>query len=776
MATQQVRQWGVTPPISMTLPAPEEVAANDDLIAELKAQNNFELPSETERRKQSLQLMQRVTTEFVKVVSKRKGLSQAAVEASGGKICTYGSYRLGVYGPGSDIDTLVVAPKHVLIEDFFSDFPPILERMSPPGAIEKLTPVPDAFVPLIKLEFSGISFDLIFARLIIPSIPLNLDLKNNDYLRGLDDKEVRSLNGTRVTDQILELVPQQKTFRLALRAIKLWAQRRAIYANIVGFPGGVAWAMLVARVCQLYPQATGSVIVGKFFRIMNKWAWPQPVLLKPIEDGPLQMKVWNPKIYHGDRFHLMPIITPAYPSMCATHNISLSTKAVILRELQRGGDIVDKIFAKQLTWNDLFTIHTFFSQDYKYYLQITSSSKTKDAQSVWSGLVESKLRHLVGALDRKSTIAIAHPFPKGFERIHVVKDDAEAEQVKNGSTKFQAKGTSTETTDETNDPNHNAAAENGAQDAQVPDTTGNGGSDSRTIYTTTYYIGLDLKPLEPGASRSLDISSDANIFKSTCTSWQGFQPGINDLSITHVRNFDLPDDVFRPEETKPTRPKKKVAKKPSTAVTHKRSIDAVDALEPVISAQIMTLHHQKHHQTYITNLNAALAAHQTATASNDIPALIGLQQKIKFNGGGHINHSLFWRNLAPAGSAETDIKNAPKLGAAIAEQWGSVDAFVDKFKQTLLGIQGSGWGWLIVRNAQQKRLEIVSTKDQDPPASDGAGEAVPLFGIDMWEHAYYLQYLNNKAGYVSEIWKVINWKVAEERFLGGIEKEITLKL
>lgn len=103
--------------------------------------------------------------------------------------------------------------------------------MSPPGAIEKLTPVPDAFVPLIKLEFSGISFDLIFARLIIPSVPLNLDLKNNDYLRGLDDKEVRSLNGTRVTDQILELVPQQKTFRLALRAIKLWAQRTFLFSS-----------------------------------------------------------------------------------------------------------------------------------------------------------------------------------------------------------------------------------------------------------------------------------------------------------------------------------------------------------------------------------------------------------------------------------------------------------------------------------------------------------------------------------------------------------------
>lgn len=115
-----------------------------------------------------------------------------------------------------------------MIDDFFSDFPPILERMSPPGAIEKMTPVPDAFVPIIKLEFSGISIDLIFARLILPSVPLNLDLKNNDYLRGLDDKEVRSLNGTRVTDQILELVPQQKTFRIALRAIKLWAQRMLV--------------------------------------------------------------------------------------------------------------------------------------------------------------------------------------------------------------------------------------------------------------------------------------------------------------------------------------------------------------------------------------------------------------------------------------------------------------------------------------------------------------------------------------------------------------------
>ena len=97
--------------------------------------------------------------------------------------------------------------------------------MAPPRAIEKITPVPDAYVPIIKLELSGISIDLIFAGLIVHSIPMNLDLKNNDYLRGLDEREVRSLNGTRVTDEILQLVPEEKTFRYALRAIKLWAQR-----------------------------------------------------------------------------------------------------------------------------------------------------------------------------------------------------------------------------------------------------------------------------------------------------------------------------------------------------------------------------------------------------------------------------------------------------------------------------------------------------------------------------------------------------------------------
>lgn len=178
----------------------------------------------------------------------------------------------------------------------------------------------------------------------------------------------------------------------------------------------------------------------------------------------------------------------------------------------------------------------------------------------------------------------------------------------------------------------------------------------------------------------------------------------------------------------------------------------------------MELHHSKHHQTYVTNLNKALASYSSAISASDVPAQIALQAAIRFNGGGHINHSLFWQNLAPGGTPATDASaSAPSLLKDITATWGGLEQFQAAFTAALLGIQGSGWGWLI--REDKTGLRIVTTKDQDPPVS---GE-VPIFGVDMWEHAYYLQYLNGKAAYVENIWKVINWKVAEERYTGSRE-------
>lgn len=185
----------------------------------------------------------------------------------------------------------------------------------------------------------------------------------------------------------------------------------------------------------------------------------------------------------------MPIITPAYPSMCATHNVTLSTKEIIHRELRRGGNIADKIMTGKAPWKDLFEKHTFFTQDYKYYLSIISASTTKEAQKRWSGCVESKVRLLVVNLESHESLALAHPFNKGFERVLKCSTDEEIEQAKSGSLEHLVKGVPT-----ASDPNGDAS--NG--DSDVKDDAVNGdhkpSTDDKTttVYTTTHYIGLEL--------------------------------------------------------------------------------------------------------------------------------------------------------------------------------------------------------------------------------------------------------------------------------------------
>lgn len=126
----------------------------------------------------------------------------------------------------------------------------------------------------------------------------------------MDEKCIRSVNGARVTNEILRLVPSVPTFREALRAIKLWAKQRSIYSNIMGFLGGVAWAMLVAKVCQMYPKACASVIVSRFFHIMANWKWPQPVFLKPMEEGSVPTRQWNPDVRSKHKQAVISKVTP----------------------------------------------------------------------------------------------------------------------------------------------------------------------------------------------------------------------------------------------------------------------------------------------------------------------------------------------------------------------------------------------------------------------------------------------------------------------------------
>ncbi|CAE6490944.1 unnamed protein product [Rhizoctonia solani] len=199
-----------------------------------------------------------------------------------------------------------------------------------------------------------------------------------------------------------------------------------------------------------------------------------------------------------------------------------------------------------------------------------------------------------------------------------------------------------------------------------------------------------------------------------------------------------------------------------------------EALEPYISKEIMTLHHTKHHQTYVNAYNAAQESlSKLVPDASTARQQISLQSAIKFNGGGHINHSLFWKNLAPAGT--TGLKKegntwkleTPSLASAIDRDFDSFDSFQESFNQAALGIQGSGWAWLVL-NTNNQRLDIITTPNQDPVLPPH----VTLFGVDMWEHAFYLQYKNVKPDYLTAIWNVINFNEAEKRLNEGLSSKL----
>jgi len=188
---------------------------------------------------------------------------------------------------------------------------------------------------------------------------------------------------------------------------------------------------------------------------------------------------------------------------------------------------------------------------------------------------------------------------------------------------------------------------------------------------------------------------------------------------------------------------------------------AYGALEPHIDAKTMEIHHTKHHQAYITNAKKLLADHPEFLARGPEPLvrdLAGVPEAIRTgirnNAGGHVNHAFFWKIISPGAPA-----SAPRLDAAIAKNFGSAEEFKKQFGDAALKRFGSGWAWLSAKPDGQ--LQIHSTANQDSPLSDGL---VPIIGLDVWEHAYYLHYQNRRTDYVSAFWNVLNWTQAEENY------------
>uniref|UniRef100_A0A5K3FGS5 polynucleotide adenylyltransferase n=2 Tax=Mesocestoides corti TaxID=53468 RepID=A0A5K3FGS5_MESCO len=397
---------GETGALNFKPPTEQDLKDSAALEEALAQMNIFETQEEIHQRREALIKLQEISNRWIYKKALEQNLPEHNALSTTGKIFTFGSYRLGVNFRGADIDALLVVPRFITREEFFSDFQALL---SEEDSVEDLHAVPDAFVPVLKLKFMGVEIDLLFAQIDMMSVRSDFNLSENSeqLLRNMDERDVRSVNGVRVTEDMLNLVYPKDVFKTALKVIRLWAKRKNIYSNAIGFLGGVSWAILTCRICQLYPCASPSTIVYLFFTIFSQWPWPKPVRLRESEYIPtLNLPVWDPRHNPTDQYHLMPILTPSYPSQNSTYNVQRSNRIIIEREIKQGLAVVKEILLRKRTWSDLFEPAFFFT--YRHYVVVIVSGEEKRCFMERCGLVESRLRVLVSNAESNRYVKIAH--------------------------------------------------------------------------------------------------------------------------------------------------------------------------------------------------------------------------------------------------------------------------------------------------------------------------------------------------------------------------------
>ncbi|KAK2990201.1 hypothetical protein RJ640_014653 [Escallonia rubra] len=341
-------------------------------------------PEEEIKRKNVIDKLKQIVMLWIKRVAQCQ-LQKSYVRDAAATILTFGSYGLGVHSSESDIDALCVGPYFAtLAEDFFV----VLRNMlASRPEISEIICIKDAKVPLMRFKFDGISVDLPYAQLQVEYIPENVDMLNPFFLENIDETSWKSLSGVRVNQSILQLVPN--IFQSMLRCIKLWARRRGVYGNLLGFFGGVHLAILVAFVCQSYPNASFNVLVSIFFMTFASWPWPTPVTLR---NGLM------PRIIPTETRSLMPIQLPCFPREYCHSNITRSTFRRIRAEFCHGHALTKDSWKLDFEWSSLFESFP-YSKNYTRFVKICLSASDQDGLGDWVGWVKSRFRRLIVRLE-----------------------------------------------------------------------------------------------------------------------------------------------------------------------------------------------------------------------------------------------------------------------------------------------------------------------------------------------------------------------------------------
>ncbi|KAH0982507.1 hypothetical protein GBA52_009684 [Prunus armeniaca] len=431
------RQYGVTRPISTAGPTEADIQMNIELEKFLIEEAGvYESKEEATKGEQVLQRIEEIVKDWVKQLTSSRGYTELMVEDANAIIFTFGSYRLGVHYPGDEIEMLCVGPSYVnREEDFFFILQNILAEME---EVTELQPLPDAHIPVMKFKFDGVPIDLLYASISLLVVP-----------------------------------------------------------EVIGFLGGVDWAILVARVCQLYPNAVPSMLVSRFFRVYTQWRWPNPVMLCALEEDELGFSSWDPRKNSRDRTHHMPIITPAYPCKNSSKNVSQSTLRVMVEQFQYSNNICEKVELFKAEWCALFEPYLFF-ESYKNYLQVDIVAADVDDLRAWKGWVESHLSQLTLMIERDTLGMLqCHPYPREYV-----------------------------------DTNKQCAH-------------------------SAFFMGLQKKQGEKIQGQQFDIRGTVDEFRLSVNMYMFWKPGM-EIYVSHVRRRLLPPYVF-PDGFRPPRPSRRTA-------------------------------------------------------------------------------------------------------------------------------------------------------------------------------------------------------------------------
>ncbi|UYV61570.1 K02A2.6-like, partial [Cordylochernes scorpioides] len=391
--------------VSLNPPTPAEVTMSRDLENYLKNDGCYLTDEDNQKREMVLEQLRKISKEWIR----KMGRQQLGLEANG-RLSVFGSYGMGLKSSGSDIDAILIGPKFVTRDHFFSSF---VEELQGHPWIKSINPIPNARVPILKTEWKfGVEVDILYAAINLNSVPENEDVECQERYRGIDEVSRLSLGGVRAMHAIKKAVSNWDEYVLALNAVKHWAKLRGLHSSNFGYLSGITLAIMVARATQLYPKANAFVLFKKFFTMFHfnedYWYMHVCMLYLPEEDAQ-----WDRTTKQEDAEDAAIVLMPCYPWTNTAKKATDANVAILIKEIRNAKTIIDG-FENEADWEQLFCPIKFIDL-YDLFLIVSLTEVDADRLKVSKGFLESRINYLLRALETKSEFTTLHIFPKSFE-------------------------------------------------------------------------------------------------------------------------------------------------------------------------------------------------------------------------------------------------------------------------------------------------------------------------------------------------------------------------